>query len=184
MDLVIDAGNTKVKIGVCDNDTIINTLVIRYADIADTLKIFCKNNTVNSVLVCSVGPVVAWDRLILCKKMLKLSINTPLGISNTDVLSSETGVDRLATIGGTALAYPNEKVLVIDAGTCITYDFVDENGAYTCGNISPGLQLRLNAMHQFTSALPQLAYSEPQGDTSIERYTTTTCMTGGAIDGI
>ena len=184
MDLVIDAGNTKVKMGVCENDTITSTVTIKYADVAETLKNFCQKNEVDNVLVCSVGPTVAWDRLILCKKMLKLSINTPIGISNPEVISSETGADRLATIGGTALAFPKQKVLIVDSGTCITYDFIDQNGAYTCGNISPGLQLRLNAMHQFTSALPQLKFCEPHGDTSIERYTTATCMTGGAIDGM
>jgi len=55
--------------------------------------------------------------------------------------------------------FPNQPTLSIDAGTCITYDFVDQNGIYHGGAISPGIQMRLDAMHKFTGKLPQQNFS-------------------------
>ena len=64
------------------------------------------------------------------------------------------GLDRLAAVVGAVNIYPKKNVLVIDIGTCMTYDYVDKYNNYHGGNISPGIELRLNAMHHFTSALP------------------------------
>lgn len=184
MDIVVDAGNTNVKIGVYREGKLSDILRIRYENLRSSLSVFFASNNVDNCMISSVGPDVAWDRLIVCKKMLKLSIRLSLGLANADMLSGETGADRLALVGGTALAHPGKNVLLIDAGTCVTYDFIDSKGVYTCGNISPGLQLRLNSMHQFTSNLPQLTFDVPQGDTSVERHSTQTCMKGGALDGL
>lgn len=183
-DVVIDAGNTGVKIGVYSRDRLCRVLRADYETLPEVLAGYCAGHPVRYCLVSSVGPEVAWNRLVRCKKLLKLSLSLSLGIANVASLSDEVGADRLALVAGTALAYPGCSALLIDAGTCVTYDFVDARGVYACGNISPGLQLRLNAMHQFTSNLPQLAFAAPQGDTTLERRTTATCMRGGAIDGL
>ncbi len=184
VDIVIDAGNTKVKLGVWKNDALEGIVSLSYDEVHTVLREFCQKNEVRYAIVCSVGPMVDWERLIVCKKMLKLSVKMPLGISNADTMPAEVGEDRIAVVAGTALSYPGEAALIIDAGTCVTYDFIDSEGVFTCGNISPGLQMRLNAMHHYTSALPQLTYATPVGDSSINRVTTPTCMRGGAIDGL
>ena len=183
-DIVIDAGNTSVKVGVYAEGRLADIFRVSYEALSSVLPGFCTAHAVRYCLVGSVGPEVAWDRLVICKKMLKLSLRLSLGISNVSQLSNEVGADRLALVGGTALANPGRSALLIDAGTCVTYDFVDADGVYTSGNISPGLQLRLNAMHQFTSNLPQLAFAAPQGDTTVQRLSTVSCMRGGAIDGL
>ncbi|HLS11032.1 MAG TPA: type III pantothenate kinase, partial [Flavobacteriaceae bacterium] len=65
-------------------------------------------------------------------------------------------VDRIALVSGAIQKYPNANVLVIDAGTCITYDFIDATATYYGGAISPGLTMRYKAMHTFTENLPLL----------------------------
>ena len=126
MDIVVDAGNTSVKVGVYTDDKLSDIFRVKYEDLSSVLPDFCAAHSVRFVLVCSVGPEVAWDRLVKCKKMLKLSLRLSLGISNADALNDEVGADRLALVGGTALANPGQNVLLIDAGTCMTYDFIDE----------------------------------------------------------
>ena len=185
VDIVIDAGNTSVKVGVFDEEGRLADIIrTSYENLSAVLPVFCAEHAVRYCLVCSVGPEIAWERMVKCKKVLKLSRHMELGISNAAMLHAEVGADRLALVGGAALSYPGQNVLLIDAGTCVTYDFIDRKGVFTCGNISPGLQLRLNSMHQFTSNLPQLAFSHPDEDTTTERRSTASCMRGGAIDGL
>lgn len=183
-DIVIDAGNTGVKIGVYSAQGLCRTLRASYETLPSVLTEYCAAHPVRYCLVSSVGPEVAWNRLVRCKKLLKLSLDLSLGIANAAQLSDEVGADRLALVAGTALASPGQSALLIDAGTCVTYDFIDAHGVYTCGNISPGLQLRLDAMHQFTSNLPRLSYGAAPDDTTTDRRTTAGCMRGGAIDGL
>jgi type III pantothenate kinase len=73
------------------------------------------------------------------------------------------GVDRMILAAGATLLYPKQNRLIIDAGTCVTYDFVDENDNYWGGAISPGFRLRYESLHQFTAKLPLLTLEEPEG---------------------
>lgn len=66
------------------------------------------------------------------------------------------GQDRLAAVSAVYTLYKRQNVLVIDAGTCITYDFLSSSGEYVGGNISPGIQMRLAAMHYYTEKLPRV----------------------------
>ena len=77
--------------------------------------------------------------------------------------------------------FPGRDILVIDAGTCITYEFIDSQGQYHGGNISPGLQMRFKALHQFTGRLPLVA---PQGCTPALGKDTETAMRAGVWKGI
>jgi type III pantothenate kinase len=66
------------------------------------------------------------------------------------------GIDRMVLASGAVLKYPNQNRLIIDAGTCITYDFIDENDNYHGGAISPGMHLRYKSLNNFTANLPLL----------------------------
>uniref|UniRef100_UPI0030D97038 type III pantothenate kinase n=1 Tax=uncultured Salegentibacter sp. TaxID=259320 RepID=UPI0030D97038 len=68
--------------------------------------------------------------------------------------------DRLALVAAGALKYQNKNLLVIDAGTCITFDFKNDKNEYLGGAISPGLQMRLKALHNFTAKLPLVKLEE------------------------
>jgi type III pantothenate kinase len=73
------------------------------------------------------------------------------------------GTDRIAALAGVATLYPNADVLVIDAGSCITYDFMDTHATHHGGAISPGVLMRFRALHEFTGRLPHVS-SESTGD--------------------
>jgi type III pantothenate kinase len=77
--------------------------------------------------------------------------------------------------------YPSQNVLVIDAGTCITFDIINSENEYLGGAISPGLQMRYQAMNTFTENLPLL---EPEEDVDLVGNTTIKSMQSGVIFGI
>jgi type III pantothenate kinase len=86
-----------------------------------------------------------------------LSSGTKLPFSNKYATPETLGNDRLSAVAGAHAEYPGRNVLVIDAGTCIKYDFITEDGEYLGGSISPGIQMRYNALHTFTQKLPSLS---------------------------
>ncbi|MBP9508086.1 MAG: type III pantothenate kinase, partial [Bacteroides sp.] len=86
--------------------------------------------------------------------LLWLDRNTEIPVINLYETPDTLGYDRVAAVVGAQEQFPNKDILVIDAGTCITYEFIDAQGQYQGGNISPGLQMRFKALHQFTGRLP------------------------------
>ncbi|MDA9313033.1 type III pantothenate kinase, partial [Vicingaceae bacterium] len=93
------------------------------------------------------------------------------------------GKDRIAAVAGAQGQFPNQNTLVIDAGTCVTYDFLTAEGDYLGGAISPGVQLRLQAMNDYTSKLPLLKWEGADNPQSIGD-TTITSMLSGAVNGL
>lgn len=155
MNLCIDIGNTRIKIGIFDKGQMIhhdafytmsekevNDLIDKYAIKKAISSSTRKNST-------------AFERRVKKKiKLLKLTHKTAIPIENKYHTPKTLGKDRLAVVIGCTKVYPNTNCLVIDAGTCITYDFIDAKGAYHGGNISPGLRMRAEAMDTMTSTLP------------------------------
>jgi type III pantothenate kinase len=82
---------------------------------------------------------------------------------------------------GAVLMFPNKNRLVIDAGTCITYDFIDANDVYHGGAISPGIKLRYESLHNYTSNLPLLTSEDPE---AIIGNSTLQSIHSGVINGI
>jgi type III pantothenate kinase len=110
----------------------------------------------------------------LCEQM-----QTPLVL---DYRTPQTlGMDRVAAATGAYLLHPGKNLLVIDIGTAITFDFVDESGYYKGGNISPGPELRFKALHHFTGKLPLV---NEQGNIPALGYDTVTAIRSGVIEGI
>jgi type III pantothenate kinase len=83
-----------------------------------------------------------------------LSAELALPIVNAYATPTTLGNDRLAVAVAAASLYPHQNALVVDAGTCITYDFVTAAGEYLGGSILPGIEMRFRAMHEFTAKLP------------------------------
>jgi type III pantothenate kinase len=113
--------------------------------------------------------------------MMEFTYQTPIPIRNLYRTPQTLGVDRLAAVIAAYTTKPHHPALVIDAGTCITYDFIDEHGQYQGGNISPGMEMRLKALHEFTSKLPKI---EVSGETPDYGYSTETAIRSGVIRGI
>lgn len=88
---------------------------------------------------------------------IELDADTPLPIKNNYRTPKTLGRDRLAAVTGAFALFPGQNSLVIDAGTCITYDLLTKEGIFAGGNISPGLKMRFQAMHSFTAKLPMVA---------------------------
>ena len=75
----------------------------------------------------------------------------------TNQYKDETlGEDRVALVSAGLNLYPDKDLLIIDIGTCITYDLVSLNKEYIGGSISPGFNLRYSSLHDYTSNLPKL----------------------------
>ena len=91
---------------------------------------------------------------------LKIDHQTPVPIQNKYKTPETLGLDRLAAAVGANALFPDQDLLVIDAGTAITFDLVEKNGTFAGGNISPGLNCRFRALHEFTSRLPLVEASD------------------------
>lgn len=157
MNLVIDLGNTFAKIAVFQNHRILETFKFSKSENDKKIKkIFQKYPEIEFSILSS---VLKDDDLI--KKILQkystlycLDNETKLPFINKYSSPQTLGKDRVALAAAAVYTYPKNDCLVIDAGTCVTYDVVNSKSEYLGGGISPGLQMRFNAVHKFTEKLP------------------------------
>ncbi len=158
MNVVMDIGNTFAKLGVFDREQLLEKKVLsdwRSKDIFD----FLTNHNAENLIISNVARSLQNEFTTHLQKKyhcVLLSEQTPLPIQNLYETPKTLGKDRLAAVVGAFSLFPGADVLTIDAGTCITYDFLSSEGAYLGGNISPGMKMRLEAMHTFTKRLPLL----------------------------
>ena len=156
MNLIIDIGNTRTKLGIFGKGKLIRKGVLEKGWGVKELQNFVAKRQIENVAVSTVAGLEA-DVVRFLKKnkfYLRLSAATPLPIKNAYKSPKTLGNDRLAAVIGAHYLYPRKGCLVIDAGTCITYDFINAKGVYQGGNITPGINMRLKAMHTFTASLP------------------------------
>lgn len=156
MKLIIDIGNTRVKIAIFDGNELKHYNAVSITMLEDELNKIISQERIKSVVVSSVI-----NELPECIKTLQqqfnvivFEANTPVPLKNLYKTSFTLGSDRLAAAVGADYLYPKNDVLVIDVGTCIKYNFTNSNGEYLGGAISPGIQMRFKAMHTFTARLP------------------------------
>ncbi len=165
MNLVIDIGNTRMKAGVFRNGELVYREAREKWETGDFLALATNHNARNVILSTVAGVVEAPLREALEGRFFFLELNaaTPLPIKNLYRTPETLGKDRLAAVVGAFALFPGQACLAVDAGTCITYDLLSADGAYLGGNISPGIKMRLKAMHVFTARLP-LAEPGPMED--------------------
>ena len=184
MQLIIDLGNTQIKYFVFDQDrelkvltTVVNQWESALNEIRDAFPQFNKailsdvNGSITSELIASLAPIP----VVNCSASLRLPFKTQYNPSK------QLGADRLALIASAAFHYPNQNVLVIDVGSCITYDFLDREGVHHGGSISPGFSMRYKAMHTFSGKLPLL---EPTASNDFLGTNTASAMHAGVYSGI
>jgi type III pantothenate kinase len=164
MNLVIDQGNTRSKIAVFKQDEIIFEHNYDVFEIQQLENISNKYPDISRSAISNVSDIneELGNALSSQYKHITLSHTTPLPIHIKYKTPETLGSDRLAVTVGGNNAFPNEDVLIIDAGTCITYDFVNKNCEYIGGSISPGLNMRFKALNTFTNNLPLLEQHEQQ----------------------
>ncbi len=185
MRLVIDEGNTSVKTALfstTDGEPAFVERVRRFdAEYLDTL--FSRHD----ISACIYSSVVRSDASVVASLQARVpefvwfDADTPLPVA-VDYRTPQTlGRDRIAAVVGAAGEAPSKDLLVVDAGTCITYDLLTADGHYRGGNIAPGAKMRLKAMHAYTQKLPLV---EKKGDTPALGCDTETAMRAGAVRGI
>lgn len=158
--LVIDIGNTNAKYGCFEShegsDHLVEMDKIMDWNVAFLDLLISKLNP-KRTLISSVREV-APEMLSFCKKRDILWLDSILKMPFKSKYTSPNtlGPDRMAAVAGGISLYPKQPVLVIDAGTCITYEWIDGQGNYLGGSISPGLHMRYAALHQMTEKLPLL----------------------------
>lgn len=156
MDLVIDIGNTRGKAGVFEEDQLIDVLTFAADNVQPVIDLTGKW-PLSRLGFCTVGlPDMKWleqfsDRF---SYVLIIDRQTPVPIGNAYETPETLGPDRLAAATGAWSEFRGCPCLVIDAGTCLTADVIDEQGVFLGGNISPGIDMRLRAMFEFTARLP------------------------------
>ncbi len=181
--LAIDVGNTRIKGAVFENDTILEQFIFLKKDLKKNIEnILKKFQRVAFLTVASVGSLDKNDFLGFGERLQVhfVSHEDSFPFVNLYETPKTLGMDRMVLAAGAVLRFPNQNRLVIDAGTCITYDFVDENDNYLGGAISPGLRLRYEALHNFTARLPLLELDSPK---SIIGNSTSQSIHSGVVNG-
>ena len=187
--LTIDNGNTSVKVAFFIGTQVVatNRFIRRDARLLDR---FISTYKPDTAIVCSTaadGPSQRIEQLAdsRCRRVLHLTHETPMPIRLGYNTPQTLGRDRNATaVGAWTIAQRLDNandVLIIDAGTAITYDLVTADGCFVGGNIAPGMALRFKALHEHTGRLPLV---QPDGDTPIVGYDTETAIRSGVMLGL
>ncbi|WP_426669171.1 type III pantothenate kinase [Mucilaginibacter sp. McL0603] len=181
--LVIDIGNTLTKIAVFRQDELLHTAHYSALE-AGTLFDLIDQYQVNKAIISSVKKETENWRSELAKKVDLKYFNAEMtaGVHNQYKTPQTLGLDRLAAVIGANQLYRGKGSLVIDAGTAITYDWVDAEGNYFGGSISPGLNMRYKALNYYTGALPLINADERFND--FYGNDTTSAMRSGVQNGI
>jgi type III pantothenate kinase len=156
MNLAIDIGNTFVKAGLFDNDKLVKKVVWKRISSGIISSFSRGHGGINDVIISDVTGKEERLRGMLrgIRNTVILSTKTPLPFVNRYETPATLGTDRIALVAGAMKYFQRKNVLVISAGTCITYDFIDSRKRYRGGSISPGLIMRFEALHKFTAKLP------------------------------
>ncbi len=178
--LILDIGNTRSKIAVVSDGEVVYTQACQRLK-PDELISACGRFSVSAAIASVVGSMPDFDKLIpseIKNNFHLLSYRSRLPIT-IDYDTPETlGMDRVAAaVGARVLSSSKDPLLVVDAGSCITIDLLDQNDVYRGGAIAPGLRMRFRALHEFTAALP-LVDSDEQYTSLAGRNTNDSILSG------
>lgn len=182
--LVIDVGNTSIKMVCFDGRNVIEEVRVNNISQKESFD-FISKYKFSYGIYCST--VVLGDYFndfvnnLSIPMMLFVPGMTPIPIKNLYKTPLTLGADRLAAAIGASVNNKGANILVIDVGTCITYDFVNSKGEYEGGNISPGIEMRLKSLNAFTSKLPLIS---AEGYIPVMGESTETAIRSGVINGV
>lgn len=180
MNIVIDDGNTRAKVGTFGVDGILS---VHSFDADKSLREFLASAKIEHALVSSVkgrsAEILSW----IASSRMKISLNSETSLPFLISYKTPTtlGVDRIAAAAGAIDLYPGRNCLVIDAGTCITYEFISNKAGYMGGGISPGVRMRFEAMHKLTARLP---LASPVENPPLIGRSTEECLQSGVVNGV
>ena len=181
--LIIDIGNTVTKMVAFQGDEPVDEIRAEMGELSG-LETFVAKHKFQKGIVGSVRDLTLKEQQSLEQlniPLLRFSPDTPIPINNRYRTPETLGSDRLAAVIGASTLKPNTDLLIIDAGSCITYEVIDARGNYWGGNIAPGMQMRLRALHEFTARLPLVAC---EGEVPGMGYNTETAIRSGVLRGM
>ena len=179
MKLAIDAGNSGIKFGLFDNNKLVSNGKLPKGKSIKSIISEKNYKKITTIISCSVlNNLNIADLPDANHILIDKNSNFPFPIHYK---SPETlGIDRVVACAG---AYSDETdLLIIDSGSCITYDFVNQNKGYLGGAISPGIEMRFRSMNNFTDKLPFISKFHP--NPKVLGTDTTSCLTSGTIHGV
>ena len=180
MNLAIDSGNSAAKVGIFNHQKLVEKFTF---STQKELQQFILDTSFENLIISSVKAdaqlIASWGTK--ASKHFILERGLPLPINNMYATPDTLGMDRLAAVCGAHQLFPSRNCLVIDAGTCITYEFKDQAGSYYGGSISPGLNMRFKAVHTFTAKLPLLS---PTAGVKLIGHSTETSIQSGVVNGL
>ena len=183
MNLAIDIGNTLQKIALFKNKKLIEFYPLEKISIEDLEQLYLLHPDIRASIISSVTNYDTHIRTFLEKKgsFIEFSETTSIPINNNYSTPETLGEDRLAAVVAANNLFPNNNCLVIQAGTCITFEFIDQHKTYLGGAISPGIDMRLKALDTFTGKLPLIERKE---NIDLIGTTTDSSILSGVMNGI
>ena len=183
MNLIIDVGNTRIKAAVFEKDSLVKQAVFTAKELVYQIEKIVTTYSISRGIVSSVSVV---DQKILKElhqllPLMELNGDTKLPFENAYATPKTLGVDRIALVAAAVDKFNNKNVLIIDAGTCITFDFVSADKKYEGGAISLGIQMRYKALNSYTAKLPLL---EMKSGTHFIGNSTETSIHSGVVNGV
>lgn len=186
MNLCIDQGNSRTKIALFKEDgRLVKSFIYKQFHSVDVERL-CQLYPITDSIISSVSniePAVVNTLHRGTKNFILFDHLTPCPIKNLYETPQTLGQDRLAAAVGANFLCPNENLIIVDAGSAITYDFVSEQNEYLGGNIAPGIKMRLTVLKQMTKRLPLVEVEESQ---LVPLYgkNTTDAISAGVLRGI
>ena len=159
MNLILDVGNSLLKIALFKKSELIQKFKFSENYKRNIENIISKNNVTHSI-ISNVGRIDDSIINILKESTNLLLVSNQLKVPFKNLYKSKNtlGQDRLALVSAAAFKFPKENVLIVDVGSCITYDFKNNNNEYLGGGISPGISMRFKSLNTFTSNLPLIDF--------------------------
>ena len=184
MILTIDVGNTNIKVAVFERFNLLDKFVFQKNNFQNNFKIIFKKYPNHLKAVVSSVSLSEDDDILWLKKqihVIEINSETKFPFKNVYSTPKTLGIDRMVLAAGAVIEYPNQNILIIDAGTCITYDFITNKNEYLGGAISPGLSMRYKALHDYTAKLPLLENNPPE---SFIGNSTNQSIYSGVVNGL
>jgi type III pantothenate kinase len=184
MNLIIDVGNTFVKLAVFKTDRIVCKTSVELVNTVDKIKQLKKDfPKLKQAIVSSVGKLQK-QQIALVQDVLDVVVlthKTKIPFKNKYATPKTLGIDRIALVSASVYHYPKNNVLIVDAGTCITYDFITDTNEYLGGAISPGIRMRYKSLHNLTANLPLLDTEVPKHNIGTS---TNDAIHSGVVNGV
>ncbi|MCK4677294.1 MAG: type III pantothenate kinase [Bacteroidales bacterium] len=162
MNLIIDIGNTLIKLALFDKNNLVRQKTLPGLSINELIDFIIDPQNINSAILSAVKnyPAALKNYFVDNFYFIELTEETAIPLLNMYQTPETLGRDRIAAATGANHLFPDQHILVVDAGTCITYDYINNKNVFLGGSISPGIDIRFKALHTFTGNLPLVTREE------------------------